>query len=124
VKIVKGQDWPKKAKGLWVFPLEFPVGLGKMMTTKLKMTKLIHGKEKVVVLVSGIHKEVRESAAGSSGGVIYGYFVDKAPVGHCEPLVEEHNNIEFCIHCCHDWKYVSKIMLKNGMVEMVQDHPT
>jgi hypothetical protein len=50
--------------------------------------------------------------------------VMRPPFGHCKTLIAEHNNIDFHVHCCQDLKYVSKIMLTHGMIEMVQDHPT
>jgi hypothetical protein len=60
---------------------------------------------------------------GVLGEVINGYF-DEAPLGHCEILISEHDNIESHMHCCHDSNYVSKIMLTQGMIEIVRDHPT
>ncbi len=60
---------------------------------------------------------------GVPGAVIDLYF-DDMELGHCETLVAEHDNVPFFIHCCHDLKYVSKIMSTHGMLEMVQDHPT
>jgi hypothetical protein len=53
VKIVEGTGRPKKADGRWAFPSEFNARLGKTTTTMLELTKLIHGKGKVVVGGSG-----------------------------------------------------------------------
>ena len=141
VKLVEGKDRPKKADGQWVFPTEYP-GLGKTTTTMLEMTKPIHGKGKVVVGDSGFcvregviecHKRgvwfqayVKKRGnwpRGVPGEAIDRYF-DDLPLGHCESLVAEYDNIEFRIHCCRDSKYVSKIMSTHGMLETREDHPT
>ncbi len=52
VKLVEGTDWPKKANGLWAFPLEFKQ-MSKMAKTMVEMTKSIHGQGKVVIGDSG-----------------------------------------------------------------------
>jgi hypothetical protein len=142
VKIVEGKDRPKKADGRWAFPSEFPARLGKTTTTMLELTKLIHGKGKVVVGDSGFcvwegviecHKRgvwfqayVKKCGnwpRGVPGAVIDGYF-DDMPLGHCLTHVAEHDNVEFWIHCCCDSKYISKIMSTHRMLEMREDHPT
>ncbi len=124
-----------------MFLTEFP-GFGKTTTTMLEMTKPINGKGKVMVGVSGFcvregviecHKRgvwfqayVKKRGnwpRGVLGDAIDSYF-DDHPLGHCETLVAEYDNVEFCIHCCRDLKYVSKIMSTHGMFEMWEDHPT
>ncbi len=91
--------------------------MGKMTTTMLEMTKLIHGKGKVVVSNSrfciwegviechkhgvwfqSYMKKWGNWRCGVLGKVINGYF-KKALLRHCKTLVAEHDNIEFCVHC-------------------------
>ncbi len=52
IKLLEGKDRPKRANRLFVFPIVFP-GFGKMLATKLEMTKPIHGEGKVVLGDSG-----------------------------------------------------------------------
>ncbi len=100
-------------------PTAFP-GFGKTTTTMLEMTKPIHGKGKVMVGDSGFcvregviecHKcsvwfqaYVKKRGNWPHGvleDAIDSYF-DDLPLGHCENLLAEHDNVEFCIHCCWD----------------------
>ena len=60
---------------------------------------------------------------GVPGDAIDSYFED-LPLGHCETLVTEHDNVEFRLHCCRDSKYVLKIMSTHGVLDENQDHPT
>ena len=141
IKLVEGKDRPKKADGSWAFPSEYD-RLQKTTKTMMEMTKPLHGTGKVVVGDSGfcvregviaLHKKGVHFQAyvkkrshwpkGVPGDHIDGH-LKEAPLGYCETLVQQFDDVRFLVHCCRDKDWVSKIMSTHGMLDIIQDHPT
>ncbi len=60
---------------------------------------------------------------GVPGDHIDGH-LKEAPLGYCETLVQQFDDVRFLVHCCRDKDWVSKIMSTHGMLDIIQDHPT
>ena len=111
IKLVEGKDQPKKSDGSWAFPSEFD-NLSKTAKTMMEMTMPLHGTEKVVIGDSGfcvcdgviaLHKEgvffqayLKKRSHWPRG--VLGDHIDgclaEASLGHCETLVQQHDNVE------------------------------
>ena len=150
IKLQEGKDRPKDAGGKdWAFPSEFEGTNSisnrkytKTSTLMCKITKPLHGTDKVVSMDSGfcvtagilqLHdhsvygqslvKKCKYWPKGVPGEQIDEYMKDK-PLGFVKTLRQEMDGVPFNVHWTKDDCFVTKLMSTHGLIGKVADHKT